>query len=106
MLINNRIFVYPANPGKESTISGRRSGSARPDACVVKCDAAMRSDAVVADERVDSPPVEKSRRGPKALADQDPRPHAFKNPDMQARSSAFVAELHDVALRELQPSRV
>jgi hypothetical protein len=56
VLVNNCDFVYRANPGKESAIR-RRSRSARPHTDVMKRHAAMRSDAVVADKRVDSPPV-------------------------------------------------
>jgi hypothetical protein len=40
--------------------------------------AAVRSDAVVADEDVDPPPVEKGRRRPYALADEDSRLHALE----------------------------
>lgn len=106
MLVNNWNFVYRANPGKESVIARRRSRSARPYTDVVKRNAAVRSHAVVADKRVDSPPVEESRGRPNAFADQNSRVHAFKNPHMQSCSSAPIAKLHDVAFREPQPSRI
>src|SRR5580700_9194982 len=75
--VNNRAFVYPDDPGKESAPSGRSSCPARPYADVVKRCAAERRDAVVADENVDSPPVKKGGRGPDAFADKDSRLHAL-----------------------------
>ena len=76
--VNNWAFVYPADPGKESATSRRGSCPARPDADVVKRHAAVRSDAVVAHEDVDSPSVKKGGRRPDAFADEDSRLHALE----------------------------
>ena len=68
--------------------------------------AAVRSDAVVADEDVDSPAIEKGRRRPYALAHEDSGLHAFEYARVQARSATLVAQLHDIALGEPKPRGV
>ena len=85
-----------------------RCGScpARPYADVVKRNPAIRSDAVVADEDVDSPAVKKGRRRPNAFADEDARLHALEDARMQARPAALIAQLHDIALRDPKPRRI
>jgi hypothetical protein len=102
----NWVFVYPADPGKESATRRFRSPSAHPYPDIMKRHAAVRRDAVVANQRVDTPPVENGGRGPNAFADEDARPHAFDHPCMQACSSALIAELNDVAFREPKPVRI
>src|SRR5579872_530784 len=104
--VNKRAFVYPASHGKESAMKGCRSCPARPDADVMKRRAAVRSHAVVADEDVDPPAVEKRGRGPDAFADEDPGLHAFEQARMQTRLSARIAQSHDIALRDPEPRGV
>jgi hypothetical protein len=102
----NWVFVYPADPGKESATRRFRSPSAHHCPDIMKRHAAVRRDAVVANQRVYSPLVEKGGRGPNACADEDARPHAFEHPCMEACSSALIAELkNDVAFREPKPVR-
>jgi len=60
-------------------------------------DAAMRSDTVVADEDIDPPSIEKGRRRPYALADEDAGLHALEYARVQARLATLVAQLHDIA---------
>ena len=67
VLVNNWAFVYPADPGKESATRRRHSCSARPYPDVMKRHAAVRRDAVVADQHVDSPSVEKGGWAAKRL---------------------------------------
>ena len=62
--------------------------------------AAMRSDAVVADEDVDPPTVEKGGRRPYALTDEDSGFYALEYARVQARSATLVAQLHDIAFGE------
>ena len=101
--VNKRAFVYPADRRKESAMRRRDSCSARPHADVMERHAAMRSDAVVAREDVDPPAVEKGRRRPYALADEDSWLHALEYARVQARSATLVAQLHDIALGEPKP---
>ena len=77
-----------------------------PIANVVKRDPAVWSDAVIANEDVDSPAIKKGGRRPNALADEDPRLYALEEARVQARPSPVIAKLHDIALRDPKPRRI